>query len=165
MTADLERTSGRTVELDIGGMTCASCAARIEKKLNRMPGVEATVNYATEKARLTLPDDLGADDAIATVVATGYTATVPSPRQTAVQADGGRVPVVAGGMDPTEASQWRQRLLVCTVLTVPVVILAMVPAFQFPNWQWLSLTLASPVVVWGAWPFHRAAWTNARHAT
>src|SRR4051794_8656163 len=87
MTADLERTSGRTVELDIGGMTCASCAARIEKKLNRMPGVEATVNYATEKARLTLPDDLGADDAIATVVATGYTATVPSPRQTAVQAD------------------------------------------------------------------------------
>ncbi|HVH94360.1 MAG TPA: heavy metal translocating P-type ATPase [Nocardioidaceae bacterium] len=165
MTADLERTSGRTVELDIGGMTCASCAARIEKKLNRMPGVEATVNYATEKARLTLPDDLSADDAIATVVATGYTATIPSPPQTKPLARSGSVPLGAEGMEATEASRWRQRLLVSTVLTVPVVILAMVPAFQFDNWQWLSLTLASPVAVWGAWPFHRAAWSNARHAT
>jgi Cu+-exporting ATPase len=161
MTADL-RPSGRTVELDIGGMTCASCAARIEKKLNRMPGVEATVNYATEKARLTLPDDLSADDAIATVVATGYTATSPPPPQIerGNQVDGRPA---ADGAEVTEASRWRQRLLVSTVLTVPVVLLAMVPAFQFDNWQWLCLTLASPVAVWGAWPFHRAAWTNARH--
>src|SRR3954447_5915313 len=165
MTADLERTSGRTVELDIGGMTCASCAARIEKKLNRMPGVEATVNYATEKARLTLPDDLSADDAIATVVATGYTATIPSPPQTKPLTHSGSVPLGAEGMEATEASRWRQRLLVSTVLTVPVVFLAMVPAFQFDNWQWLSLTLASPVAVWGAWPFHRAAWSNARPGT
>src|SRR3954451_18981128 len=121
MTADLERTSERTVELDIGGMTCASCAARIEKKLNRMPGVEATVNYATEKARLTLPEDLSADDAIATVMATGYSATIPSPPETEPQADEGSVPLGAGGMGATEASRWRQRLLVSTVLTVPVV--------------------------------------------
>ena len=168
MTADVERTSGRTVELDIGGMTCASCAARIEKKLNRMPGVEATVNYATEKARLIVPDDLSTDDAIATVVATGYTATVPAASPHEHATDGGpgvAAPPAAEGAEATEASQWRQRLLVSTVLTVPVVLLAMVPSLQFDNWQWLSLTLASPVAVWGAWPFHRAAWTNARHGT
>jgi Cu+-exporting ATPase len=168
MTADVERTPGRTVELDIGGMTCASCAARIEKKLNRMPGVEATVNYATEKARLSLPDDLDIDDAIATVVATGYSATLPAPSHHEHAADNGpgaAASQATEGGEGTEASRWRQRLLVSTVLTVPVVLLAMVPSLQFDDWQWLSLTLASPVAVWGAWPFHRAAWTNARHGT
>ena len=163
MTADLERPRGRTVDLDIGGMTCASCAARIEKKLNRMPGVEATVNYATEKARVSLPEDLDPEDAIATVVATGYTARVPAapPGESPTASD-----TAPGDEEPaeaTEASRWRQRLLVTTLLTVPVAVLAMVPPLQFDNWQWLSLTLASPVAVWGAWPFHRAAWVNLRH--
>ena len=149
-------TADGTVELQIGGMTCASCAARIEKKLNRMPGVEASVNYATEKAQVLLPDDISVEDAIATVEATGYTARPPRPmldRHT-------------GGEDEshdTETAGLRRRLLVSAALTLPVLVLAMVSRLQFDNWQWMSLTLATPVVVWGAWPFHRAAWANARH--
>jgi P-type Cu+ transporter len=166
MTSDVTRQPRRTVDLDIGGMTCASCAARIEKKLNRMPGVEATVNYATEKARVSLSDDVSPAEAIATVEATGYTATVPVPpseRRGEQRAEQRGEQGESDAGPPAEASVWRQRLLVSAVLTVPVVLLAMVPGLQFDNWQWLSLTLASPVVVWGAWPFHRAAWTNARH--
>jgi Cu+-exporting ATPase len=147
------------VELEIGGMTCASCAARVEKKLNRMPGVEATVNYATEKARVRLPDGTSVDDAIATVEATGYTASLP-PSPLADPRPGGAEGEVPG--DP-EVESLRQRLIVSAALAIPVALLAMVPPLQFDNWQWLSLTLASPVVVWGAWPFHRAAWTNAKH--
>jgi Cu+-exporting ATPase len=147
------------VVLDIGGMTCASCAARIEKKLNRMPGVEATVNYATEKARITLPEGLSVDDAIATVEQTGYTATEPELPRDQPQAEG------AEEADDPEVASLRQRLMVSAALSVPVAILAMVAPLQFDNWQWLSLTLATPVVVWGALPFHRAAWLNARHAT
>ena len=149
----------RDVELVIGGMTCASCAARIEKKLNKMPGVSATVNYATEKAKVSFSPGVDPADLVATVEATGYTATVPAP---AVAAD---TPVqdAAQHAKDEEAAAWRQRLLVSGLLTVPVLLLAMVPALQFDNWQWLSLTLASPVVVWGALPFHRAAWTNLRH--
>jgi P-type Cu+ transporter len=146
----------RAVELRIGGMTCASCAARIEKKLNRLPGVEASVNFATEKARVSLADGVTLEDAITTVEATGYTATLPEPPA----ASGDAVP--AGGDDEVETL--RRRLLVSAVLTVPVLLLAMVSPLQFDNWQWLSLTLAAPVVVWGAWPFHRAAWINLRHA-
>lgn len=139
------------VELAIGGMTCASCAARVEKKLNRMAGVTATVNYATEKARVSYPAGVEVADLIATVVKTGYTAEQPAP------------PAEEPSRDDPELTALRQRLLVSVALAVPVVALSMIPALQFDNWQWLALTLASPVVVWGAWPFHRAAWTNARH--
>jgi Cu+-exporting ATPase len=142
------------VELLIGGMTCASCAARVEKKLNRMDGVTATVNYATEKARVSYPADIEVADLIATVVKTGYTAEEPAPPREETPA--------AEEEDP-ELSALRRRLVVSAALAVPVVLLAMVPALQFDNWQWLSLTLAAPVVVWGGLPFHRAAWTNARH--
>ena len=144
-----------TIELEIGGMTCASCAARVEKKLNKLEGVTATVNYATEKARVSFPSSLTPEDLVATVEKTGYTATVPAPPP---EDD---VTGAATADDP--ARSLRQRLVVSAVLTVPVVALAMVPAWQFDYWQWLSLTLAAPVVVWGGWPFHRAAWTNLRH--
>ncbi|MFD3725842.1 heavy metal translocating P-type ATPase [Streptomyces sp. NPDC058671] len=140
-------------ELTIGGMTCASCAARVEKKLNRMDGVTATVNYATERARVEHAPDVGVDALIATVVRTGYTAEEPLPPAEVEE----EVPE-----DPDLASL-RQRLTVTALLAAPVVLLAMVPAFQFDNWQWLSLTLAAPAVVWGGLPFHRAAATNLRH--
>ncbi len=151
------------VELIVGGMTCASCAARVEKKLNRMDGVTATVNYATEKARITYPATTPVADLIATVVRTGYTAEEPAPPPEPTddaEATGAR-PADADG-DP-ELSALRRRLVVSALLAAPVVLLAMVPALQFDNWQWLSLTLAAPVVVWGGLPFHRAAWTNLRH--
>ncbi|MEU9240833.1 heavy metal translocating P-type ATPase [Streptomyces sp. NPDC048385] len=144
------------VELLIGGMTCASCAARVEKKLNRMDGVTATVNYATEKAKVTYPQGVQVADLIATVVKTGYTAEEPAPPEPEPRQDTETAP------DP-ELAGLRHRLLVSALLAAPVVLLAMVPALQFDNWQWLSLTLAAPVVVWGGRPFHRAAWTNARH--
>ncbi|MEU4215305.1 heavy metal translocating P-type ATPase [Actinoplanes sp. NPDC026623] len=136
------------IELDIGGMTCAACANRIEKKLNRLEGVTATVNYATEKARATVPAGLAAADLIAVVEKTGYTATEPKAG-----------PAEAG----PAADPLRVRLLVSVVLSVPVIVLAMVPAWQFTYWQWLSLTLAAPVVVYGGWPFHRSAFVNLRH--
>ncbi|MFG2314184.1 heavy metal translocating P-type ATPase [Streptomyces tendae] len=152
------------VELLIGGMTCASCAARVEKKLNRMDGVTATVNYATEKARVSYPATTRVADLIATVVKTGYTAEEPAPppEPSADEADTGDRSTGDGDDDP-ELSALRQRLLVSALLAAPVVLLAMVPALQFDNWQWLSLTLAAPVVVWGGLPFHRAAWSNLRH--
>ncbi|MEV5493753.1 heavy metal translocating P-type ATPase [Streptomyces bobili] len=148
------------VELSIGGMTCASCAARIEKKLNRIDGVTATVNYATEKAKISYPDGIGVADLITTVEKTGYTAAEPPPPTP--PGDDGGIPGAAPAADQ-ELLTLRQRLLVSLALSVPVVLLAMAPALQFDNWQWLSLTLAAPVVIWGAFPFHRAAWTNARH--
>ncbi|QYF75275.1 cation-translocating P-type ATPase [Cryobacterium sp. PAMC25264] len=137
-------------------MTCASCAARIEKKLNRLPGVEATVNYATDKATVRLPEGTSIDDAIATIVATGYTATLPAPPPVEPPADAPAIP-------DAETAALRQRLLISTALAIPVTLLSMIPALQFTNWQWLALMLAAPVAVWGAWPFHRAAWLNARH--
>ncbi|WP_224283026.1 cation-translocating P-type ATPase [Streptomyces sp. LS1784] len=144
------------VELSIGGMTCASCAARIEKKLNRMDGVTASVNYATEKAKVSFEGGVEVADLIATVEATGYTAALPKP------------PVIegvdAGQAEPAdELAPLRQRLFTAVALALPVIAMAMVPALQFDNWQWLSLTLAAPVVTYAAWPFHRAAFTNARH--
>jgi len=144
-----------SIELAIGGMTCASCAARIEKKLNKLDGVIASVNYATEKAKVTYGGSVVTADLVGVVEATGYTAALPAARE----ADG-------ADEQPAEADAaalLRQRLLVSLFLAVPVVVLSMIPALQFTNWQWLALTLASPVVVWGAWPFHRAAWANARH--
>ncbi|MGW6691200.1 heavy metal translocating P-type ATPase [Streptomyces sp. NPDC054961] len=150
------------VELTIGGMTCASCAARIEKKLNRMDGVSASVNYATEKAKVSYEAGVQVADLIATVVKTGYTAEEPPPPEPEPAPEPGSGAGPKEGRDP-ELAALRQRLLVSAALALPVVLLAMVPALQFDNWQWLSLTLAAPVVVWGALPFHRAAWTNARH--
>ncbi|GGV56770.1 carbonate dehydratase [Streptomyces griseoloalbus] len=142
------------VELLIGGMTCASCAARVERKLNRMDGVTATVNYATEKARITYPPGTAVADLIDTVVRTGYTAEEPAPP---------REETPAAPEADSEPATLRRRLTVSSLLALPVVLLAMIPPLQFDNWQWLSLTLAAPVVVWGAAPFHRAAWTNLRH--
>ncbi|MFI1187198.1 heavy metal translocating P-type ATPase, partial [Streptomyces californicus] len=163
------------VELAIGGMTCASCAARIEKKLNRMDGVEATVNYATEKAKVTYQgSEVSVDDLIATVEATGYTARRPAP-PAAARPGGGTANAPARSTDGAEGSEagestedaglttLRQRLVTAVVLAVPVIAMAMIPALQFDYWQWLSLTLAAPVVTYAAWPFHRAAWTNAKH--
>ncbi|MFE9930886.1 heavy metal translocating P-type ATPase [Streptomyces sp. NPDC005533] len=150
------------VELAIGGMTCASCAARIEKKLNRMDGVEATVNYATEKAHVSYTGDVRVADLIATVVKTGYTAEEPPPPAPAPTEAPVQGHPEAEAPDPVLAAL-RVRLLVSAALALPVVLLSMVPALQFDNWQWLSLTLAAPVVVWGGLPFHKAAWTNARH--
>ena len=146
----------RQIEIRVGGMTCASCAARIEKKLNKIDGVSASVNYATEKASVAYVGDVSTDQLVATVEQAGYTAEVPrqcSPDMAAA------VP----GAEPDPAASLRQRLLVSLVLTVPVVAMAMVPPLQFANWQWLSLTLAAPVVVWGGLPFHKAAWANLRH--
>ncbi|MFF0432030.1 heavy metal translocating P-type ATPase [Streptomyces sp. NPDC004327] len=143
-------------ELTIGGMTCASCAARVEKKLNRMDGVAATVNFATEKARVEHPAEVSVHELIATVVRTGYTAEEPPPPRPEPSAE------EEPEQDP-ELASLRQRLTVSAVLALPVVLLAMVPALQFDNWQWLSLTLAAPVVVWGGLPFHRTAWTNLKH--
>ena len=147
------------VELLIGGMTCASCAARVEKKLNRMDGVTATVNYATEKAKVSYPAGIEVADLIATVEKTGYTAEEPPPPRPAPQEP--QEPHEAPE-DP-ELAAYRHRLTVSALLAVPVILLSMIPALQFDNWQWLALTLASPVVVWGGLPFHRAAFTNARH--
>ncbi|RNM13900.1 heavy metal translocating P-type ATPase [Nocardioides pocheonensis] len=146
------------VELEISGMTCASCANRIERKLNKLDGVTATVNYATEKAKVTFADGVEPGDLIHTVEQAGYGAALPRP----AHAEG-------HDEDDTDAHDpvrpLRQRLLGSAALSVPVIAFAMVPALQFTYWQWLSLTLAAPVVVWGAWPFHRAAWTNLRHGT
>ncbi len=140
------------VELDITGMTCASCANRIERKLGKLPGVTATVNYATEKATVSGSSDTGA--LIAAVESAGYGASVPAPPA---------LDDATGDRSDDPSGPLRQRLVVSAVLAVPVVVLSMVPVLQFPNWQWLALALAAPVAVWGALPFHRAAWVNARH--
>ena len=142
------------VDLDIGGMTCTSCAMSIEKKLNKLPGVVATVNYATEKAHVVLPQGISIDRAIETVAETGYTASLPV-------ADA----VGAAAADDSELRGLRQRVIISAILTIPVVLMAMVPALQFDYWQWISLVLATPVVTWGAWPFHRATWANLRHGS
>ncbi|MGW0638681.1 heavy metal translocating P-type ATPase [Nocardia salmonicida] len=143
------------VELVIGGMTCASCANRIEKKLNKLDGVTATVNYATEKARVDFTGDVSPEELIATVEQAGYTAALPAPKKPEADA--------ASVAEPDPTASLRTRLIVSALLTVPVIAMAMIPALQFTNWQWLSLTLAAPVVIWGALPFHQAAWTNLKH--
>ncbi|MEU3993908.1 heavy metal translocating P-type ATPase [Streptomyces platensis] len=157
-------TAQARVELAIGGMTCASCAARVEKKLNRMDGVVAAVNYATEKAQVSYGGGVSVGDLIATVERTGYTARPPAPPEPAGPADAVQDDGADLSTDPrADLRPLRQRLTVSAVLAVPVIVLAMVPALQFVYWQWLSLALAAPVVVWGGLPFHRAAWTNLRH--
>ncbi|MFF0332009.1 heavy metal translocating P-type ATPase, partial [Streptomyces fimicarius] len=172
-TATGSEAGTTAVELAIGGMTCASCAARIEKKLNRMDGVEATVNYATEKAKVTYQGaEVSVDDLIATVEATGYTARPPAPpappassgsNGTETAGAAGTAGPAAEGAEDDGLTTLRQRLVTAVLLSVPVIAMAMVPALQFDYWQWLSLTLAAPVVTYAAWPFHRAAWTNAKH--
>ena len=146
-----------TVELAITGMTCASCANRIERKLNKIDGVSASVNYATEKAKVAFPATVSPEQLLRTVEEAGYTAVLPRAADP-TRDDPGTTPADPVGL-------LRQRLLVSAALTVPVILLSMVPALQFDHWQWLALTLAAPVVVWGALPFHRAAWTNLRHGS
>ena len=147
-------TAGSTqVELDITGMTCASCANRIERKLNKLDGVSASVNYATEKAKVTYAPEVTPERLVETVESAGYGASLPRTEE----AKG------AGPALPDETEQLRQRLIISAVLSVPVIAMAMIPPLQFTNWQWLSLTLAAPVVIWGALPFHKAAWTNLKH--
>ena len=148
----------RQMQLDITGMTCASCAMRIEKRLNKIDGVTATVNYATEKAKVTVTGDVTTEDLLSAVEAVGYSAALPRTSTPSVASD---VP----SEEPDATAPLRQRLFMSTVLAVPVILLAMIPSLQFDGWQWLSLTLAAPVVTWGAWPFHRAAWANLRHGT
>jgi Cu+-exporting ATPase len=144
-----------TATLEISGMTCASCVARVEKRLTRLDGVSAEVNLATEKASVRYPDAVSVDDLVAAVEAAGYTATL-APEKHAPASDVPDGPLPAS--DPL-----RTRLLVSALLSLPVVVLAMVPAWQFTNWQWLSIALAAPVVIWGGYPFHRATWRNLRH--
>ncbi|KKC03978.1 heavy metal translocating P-type ATPase [Mycobacterium nebraskense] len=139
------------IELEIAGMTCASCAARIEKKLNRLDGVAATVNYATEKAALTVPPGYDPQLLITAVEQAGYTAALPREE-----------PAPEKAADP-ELTALRTRLITAAVLAGPVIAMAMIPALQFRYWQWASLVLAAPVVVWAGRPFHAAAWANLRH--
>jgi P-type Cu+ transporter len=146
MTSTAAPVEMREMTLDIGGMTCASCAARIEKKLNRIDGVAASVNFATATARVGYPDTIHPEEIVTAVEATGYSATLPSPAP-----------------QPHDAASWRTRLLVSAALSVPVALISMIPALQFARWQWLAFMLASPVVLWGAWPFHRAALLNLRY--
>ncbi|HEY1176625.1 MAG TPA: cation transporter, partial [Phytomonospora sp.] len=146
------------IELAISGMTCASCANRIERKLNKMDGVTATVNYATAKAKVSYAPGIAPEELVSTVEKTGYGAALPPPPKKKGEPAG----EAAAEADP-ELDELRQRTLISLVLAAPVILLAMVPAFQFDAWQWLSLTLAFPVVAYGGWPFHKAAWTNLRH--
>jgi Cu+-exporting ATPase len=155
-TTESTAAGGQQIELAIGGMTCASCAARIEKRLNKLDGVTATVNYATEHARVQFGEGTNPEDLVKQVEAAGYTAMLPAPPKTATIGD-----AQAAEDDPT--GPLRQRLITAVVLAVPVVAMAMIPALQFNNWQWLSLTLAAPVVTYAGWPFHKAAWANLRH--
>ena len=161
ITGGISTDAVRGAEFAIGGMTCASCAARVQKKLNKLDGVTATVNFATATASVTFPAAMPARELISVVEQAGYTAALPPGGFGGT----GSPPEPGGhrGVAPRGIAELRQRLLVCLALAIPVVVLAMVPALQFRDWQWASLALASPVAVWGAWPFHRAAVINARH--
>lgn len=145
-------------ELNIGGMSCAACAAHIEKALNKMPGVSASVNYATEKATISQSGDFGAKDFIKTVEKAGYSAFTG---EDLGSEDGKENPK----NNTEELARLRRRLIICALLAAPVITLAMIPPLQFPYWQWFSLALTIPVVLWGAYPFHHAAFVNARRAT
>ncbi|RJT96600.1 copper-translocating P-type ATPase [Arthrobacter frigidicola] len=148
-------TPGIDIELEIGGMTCASCANRIERKLNKLDGVVATVNYATEKARISAPAGYDPQTLVAEVEKTGYTAALPTPKGGKTDNDDER--------PDTELLALKHRLIGSAVLTIPVIAMAMIPALQFQYWQWLSLAMAAPVILWAGWPFHKAAFTNLRH--
>ena len=160
-TPHLARTDD--LELSISGMTCASCANRIERKLNKLDGVVATVNYATEKAKVTYPAGMSSDELVRAVEAAGYSARLPEPARPAGSDGSPGEGLVERAGEPDHVRALRDRLLLVTALTVPVIAMSMVPALQFRAWQWLCLVLAAPVVLWGAWPFHRAAWKNLRN--
>jgi P-type Cu+ transporter len=145
------------VELPITGMTCASCANRIERKLNKLDGVEATVNYATEKATVAYDDSVAPEQLLGAVESAGYRALLPSDEPA------GEHDHMNHEVDSTEGL--KRRLIVSALLSIPVLAMSMIPALQFDNWQWLSLQLATPVVLWAAWPFHRATWANLKHGT
>ena len=153
----MSTTAIERVELPITGMTCASCANRIERKLNKLDGVTASVNYATEKARVEFdPGTVAAEQLVAAVEAAGYQAALPAN-------DPGDADAEVAEHD--ETAPLRQRLIFAALLSVPTLLMAMIPALQFDNFQWLSLNLATPVVLWAAWPFHKAAWANLKHGT
>src|SRR5690242_9142128 len=143
------------IDLPITGMTCASCANRVERRLNKLDGVTAAVNYATETASVTYEPAVPVEQLVAAVEAAGYGAVLPAAEPEAEAA--------SPPDDP--GAGLRRRLVISALLAVPVLAMSMIPALQFDNWQWLSLQLATPVVLWGAWPFHRAAWQNLKHAT
>ena len=151
------------IDLDIEGMTCASCVARVEKRLTSIEGVEATVNLATKKARVTYPASVAVESLVAEVAKAGYSATPPA--QPDVSDSMAHDAAPGGHVHPAADASLKNRLIVSAILTVPVFLISMIPALQFTNWQWLALTLVSPVVVWGGLPFHRATWTNLRHGT
>jgi Cu+-exporting ATPase len=148
-----------TVTLDIHGMTCASCAARIAKRLNKLDGVHASVNYATEQAIVVTPDGISTKELIAQVEAIGYAATVPEPTTSAPTDNDDDD---HDEVDP-QARALRDRLIGAVVLGIPVLLLSMINTLQFEYWQWLTFAMAAPVVLWAAWPFHRATWMNLRH--
>lgn len=145
----------RVVELDIEGMTCASCVNRVERKLGKLDGVEASVNLPLESAHVTVPAGITDQQILDTVNATGYKASLRATTTSSTHQDH----MAHGGT----AAELRPRLILAAVLTVPVFLISMVPALQFPNWGWAAGALALPVVSWSAWPFHRAAAVNARH--
>jgi P-type Cu+ transporter len=147
-----------TIELEIAGMTCASCAMRVEKKLNNLDGVNASVNYATEKATLIVPSGYDPQALIAEVEEAGYTAALPRHREK-LTSEAGPEP------DDAELASLRSRLVTAIVLAGPVIAMAMIPALQFRYWQWASLALAAPVIVWAGRPFHAAAWANLKHGS
>ncbi len=155
--------AAHSVDLAVIGMTCSSCAMRIERKLNKMDGVSATVNYATETASVTFSDAITVGDLLKTVHDTGYEALPPAPPPLpdAVQDDDDRSAAEIAG--DAEVDDLRTRFTFSLALAVPVLLLSMIPPLQFTYWQWLCFALASPVVFWGAWPFHRATWRSLRH--
>ena len=157
MTTSPAHTLGPSIELEIGGMTCASCAMRIEKKLNKIDGVTATVNYATEKAQVRAPEGVDTEALIAEVAKAGYTAALPRSKDAAPTGDASEE-----DQPDTELIALRQRLLGSVTLAVPVIAMSMIPAFQFDYWQWLSLQLATPVVLWGGWPFFERFWSSLK---
>jgi Cu+-exporting ATPase len=153
-------TTPQRLELPVEGMTCASCANRIERRLNRLDGVEATVNYATERAAVRFdPARVSADDVVGAVEAAGYRARLPAAPAPGAGAD------AAIDTGDEHLRSLRRRLVGAAALSVPVLALSMLPPLQFEHWQWLALQLATPAVLWAGWPFHRAAWRGLRHAT
>ena len=160
MTTTVTLAATRDIELSIGGMTCAACAARVEKKLNKLDDVAASVNYATATARVTAPATVPVDDIIAAVERAGYQAALPAPAD----------PDPAGQPgDPHSVAYLRRRLIVALVFFLPLtdlsLMLSLLPWMRFAGWQWLLVGCAAPVALWCAWPFHRAALKNARHGS
>ncbi len=159
----LDQAGSRVIDLDIEGMTCASCVNRVERRLGKLDGVEASVNLPLESARVSVPADVTDDQITATVAAAGYKATIRSPRYPSTPVEPAELPASTGAPAGSGAPSLRPRLVVATALTFPVLAISMIPALQFPNWGWAAAVLALPVVTWAAWPFHRAAAANARH--